>query len=50
MADAENPTEMIAEMGRRARAAALVLAAMPSERKAAALASAAESIRSASSE
>ncbi|SFO26442.1 glutamate-5-semialdehyde dehydrogenase [Sphingomonas sp. OK281] len=50
MADAENPTEMIAEMGRRARSAALVLAAMPSERKAAALASAAESIRAASSE
>ncbi|MDD1452230.1 glutamate-5-semialdehyde dehydrogenase [Sphingomonas sp. H160509] len=50
MADAENPTEMIAEMGRRARSAALVLAAMPSERKAAALTSAAESIRAASSE
>ncbi|MBE2994115.1 glutamate-5-semialdehyde dehydrogenase [Sphingomonas sp. CFBP 13603] len=50
MADAENPTEMIAEMGRRARAAALVLAAMPSALKAAALASAAESIRAASAE
>jgi glutamate-5-semialdehyde dehydrogenase len=48
MADAENPTELIAEMGRRARSAALVLAAMPSERKAAALALAAESIRAAS--
>jgi glutamate-5-semialdehyde dehydrogenase len=50
MADAENPTEMIAEMGARARAAALVLAAMPSALKAAALASAAESIRAASAE
>ncbi len=48
MADAENPTELIAEMGRRARSAALVLALMPSTRKAAALASAAESIRAAS--
>ena len=48
MADAENPTELIAEMGRRARSAALVLASMPSARKAAALASAAESIRAAS--
>ncbi len=48
MADAENPTELIAEMGRCARSAALVLASMPSERKAAALASAAESIRAAS--
>lgn len=50
MADAENPTEMIAEMGARARAAALVLAAMPSERKAAALVLASESIRAASAE
>ncbi|MES3100987.1 glutamate-5-semialdehyde dehydrogenase [Sphingomonas faeni] len=48
MADAENPTELIAEMGLRARSAALVLASMPSARKAAALASAAESIRAAS--
>ncbi|MEG3167767.1 glutamate-5-semialdehyde dehydrogenase [Sphingomonas sp. LB3N6] len=48
MADAENPTELIAEMGRRARSAALVLASMPSARKATALASAAESIRAAS--
>ncbi len=48
MADAENPTELIAEMGRRARSAALVMASMPSTRKAAALASAAESIRAAS--
>jgi glutamate-5-semialdehyde dehydrogenase len=50
MADAENPTELIAEMGRRARSAALVLAPMPSARKAAALASAAASIRAASAE
>ncbi len=53
MADAENPTEiteMIAEMGARSRAAALVLAAMPSALKAAALALAAESIRAASAE
>ncbi len=50
MADAENPTEMIAEMGARARSAALVLAAMPSAFKAAALALAAESIRAASAE
>ena len=48
MADAENPTELIAEMGRRARSAALVLASMPSARKTAALALAAESIRAAS--
>ncbi len=48
MADADNPTELIAEMGRRARSAALVLASMPSTRKAAALASAAKSIRAAS--
>ncbi len=50
MADAENPTDMIFEMGLRARSAALVLAAMPSALKAAALASAAESIRDASAE
>ncbi|PTW48698.1 glutamate-5-semialdehyde dehydrogenase [Sphingomonas faeni] len=50
MADAENPTEMIAEMGARARSAALVLAAMPPALKAAALALAAESIRAASAE
>lgn len=50
MADAENPTEMIAEMGARARAAALVLAAMPSALKATALALAAASIRAASAE
>jgi glutamate-5-semialdehyde dehydrogenase len=50
MADAENPTEMIAEMGARARSAALVLAAMPSALKAAALALAAESIGAASDE
>ena len=50
MADAENPTEMIAEMGARARSAALVLAVMPSALKAAALALAAASIRAASAE
>jgi glutamate-5-semialdehyde dehydrogenase len=50
MADAENPTEMIAEMGARARSAALALAPMPSALKAAALALAAESIRAASAE
>ncbi len=41
---------MIAEMGARARSAALVLAAMPSERKAAALVLASESIQTASAE
>ena len=50
MADAENPTEMIAEMGARARSAALVLAAISSALKAAALALAAKSIRAASAE
>jgi len=50
MAEAENPTEMIAEMGARARSAALVLAAMPSALKAAALVLAAKSIRAASAE
>jgi glutamate-5-semialdehyde dehydrogenase len=48
MADAENPTELIAEMGRRGRAAALVLATMASDRKASALVLAAEAIRTAS--
>ena len=48
MDDAANPTELIAEMGRRARAAALVLASMPTAGKATALASAAESLRAAS--
>ncbi|WP_276318482.1 glutamate-5-semialdehyde dehydrogenase [Sphingomonas sp. UV9] len=60
MADVENPTElspelpdeqpsdMIAAMGRRAREAALVLASMPSDRKAAALRLAAEAVRTAS--
>ncbi|WP_380783742.1 glutamate-5-semialdehyde dehydrogenase [Sphingomonas sp. R86520] len=48
MADAENPTELIADMGRRARAAALALATMASDRKAAALVLAAEAIRGAS--
>ena len=50
MADAKDPTELIAEMGARARSAALVLAAMPSEQKAAALVCAGESIRAASGE
>ena len=50
MADAEKPTEMIAEMGARARSDALVLAAMPSALKAAALVLAAKSIRAASAE
>jgi len=50
MADAENPTEMISEMGARARSATLVLAAMPSALKAAALVLAAKSIRAASAE
>jgi glutamate-5-semialdehyde dehydrogenase len=50
MADAENPTEMIAEMGARARSATLVLAAVPSETKTAALVLASESIRAASAE
>ena len=50
MADTENPTEMIAEMGARARAAAVLLATLPSERKAAALVFAAESIQAASAE
>ena len=48
MADAENPAEMIADMGRRARSAALALAVMPSARKAAALVLAADEIRAAS--
>jgi len=47
---AANPTDLIAEMGRRARAAALVLASLPTARKAAALALAAESVRAASAE
>ncbi len=49
MADAENPTELIAEMGRRARTAALAMASMSSERKAAALVLAADAIRAATS-
>ncbi len=48
MADAENPIELIAEMGRRARTAALVLATMAPDRKAAALVLAADAIRAAS--
>ena len=47
---AANPTDLIAEMGRRARAAALVLASLPTARKAAALALAAESVRAASAD
>ncbi|RZT56661.1 glutamate-5-semialdehyde dehydrogenase [Sphingomonas sp. BK036] len=47
---AANPTDLIADMGRRARAAALVLASLPTARKAAALALAAESVRAASAE
>ena len=50
MADAKDPTELIAEMGARARSAALVLAATRSERKATALVFAGESIRAASGE
>jgi glutamate-5-semialdehyde dehydrogenase len=48
MAEAANPTELIAQLGGRARSAALVLAAMPSARKPAALILAAEAIRAAS--
>ncbi|KQN31701.1 gamma-glutamyl phosphate reductase [Sphingomonas sp. Leaf34] len=47
---AANPTDVIAGMGRRARAAALVLASLPTARKAAALVLAAESVRAASAE
>ncbi|KQN29108.1 glutamate-5-semialdehyde dehydrogenase [Sphingomonas sp. Leaf38] len=47
---AANPTDVIAIMGRRARAAALVLASLPTARKAAALVLAAESVRAASAE
>ena len=47
---AANPTDLIADMGRRARAAALVLASLPTARKAAALALAAESVRAASTD
>ena len=47
---AAHPTDLIADMGRRARAAALVLASLPTARKAAALAWAAESVRAASTD
>jgi glutamate-5-semialdehyde dehydrogenase len=47
MADAENPTELIAEMGRRARIAAATLAGMPTAAKAAGLRAAAAALRSA---
>jgi len=47
---AANPTDLIADMGRRARAAALVLASLPTARKAAALALAADSVRAASAD
>ncbi len=45
MADAENPTELIAEMGRRARSAARVLAGLPTAAKAAGLRAAAVRLR-----
>ena len=47
MADAENPTELIAEMGRRARIAAATLAGMPTAAKAAGLRAAAAALRAA---
>ena len=47
MADAEHPTELIAEMGRRARIAARTLAASPTEAKAAGLRAAALRLREA---
>lgn len=47
MADAENPTELIAEMGRRARIASRALASLPTAAKAAALRAAAERLRGA---
>ncbi len=47
MADAEHPTELIAEMGRRARTAARALAGLPTADKAAALRAAAERLRGA---
>jgi glutamate-5-semialdehyde dehydrogenase len=47
MADAENPTELIAEMGRRARRATAALAGMPTATKAAALRAAAAALRDA---
>jgi glutamate-5-semialdehyde dehydrogenase len=47
MADAVNPTELIAEMGRRARIAAATLAGMPTAAKAAGLRAAAAALRDA---
>ena len=47
MADAENPTELIAEMGRRARIAAQALAGLPTATKAAGLRAAADRLRAA---
>lgn len=47
MADAENPTELIAEMGRRARIAAATLAGMPTAAKAVGLRAAAAALREA---
>ena len=47
MADADNPTEMIAEMGRRARRAARTLAGTPTAVKAAGLRAAAARLRAA---
>ena len=47
MADAENPTELIADMGRRARAAARTLANLPTATKAAGLRAAAARLRAA---
>ncbi len=47
MADAEHPTELIAQMGRRARTAARALAGLPTADKAAALRAAAERLRGA---
>lgn len=47
MADTENPTELIAEMGRRARIAAATLAGLPTAAKAAGLRAAAAALRDA---
>ena len=50
MADADNPTEMIADMGRRARDAARALAGLPTDIKAAGLRAAATRLRAAEAE
>ena len=47
MADVDNPTELIADMGRRAREAARLLAGLPTEIKAAGLRAAAARLRTA---